>query len=134
MSHADQLAPKEVDHQVEAAFHRQNRGEITFAAGVYLEVLAQYPDHPRALHYLGLVAQKGGNPRQAIRLLERSVEVDPTDPRAYNHLGHIHVCLNDKRAAAACFERGLQMDPNHVATLSNLANVTMTEDLSRAIS
>lgn len=134
MNHQCELIPEEVHRRIEAAFDRQNRGEVAFAAGVYRDVLTRYPSHARALHYLGLIAQKSGNAQLAINLLERSIEIDPKDPRAYNHLGHIHICLGDRRAASACFERGLQVDPSHIASLSNLANVTMTWDLPGAIS
>jgi tetratricopeptide (TPR) repeat protein/LPS sulfotransferase NodH len=123
----------ELSRQVEAAFERHKRGELRFAAGVYRQVLTQDPDQPAALHYLGLIAQQTGNSQQALRLLERSIEIDPTDPRAHNHLGQVHVALNDKRSAATCFERALQVDPNHVASLNNLANITMARDLLQAI-
>jgi len=123
----------EVNRQVEAAFARQKRGELEAAAAVYRQVLAENPDHAAALHYLGLIARRCGNPREALRLLERSVGIDPTDPSAHDHLGQIHTDLNDRRSAALCFERALQIDPNNVPSLNNLANVTMSRDLSRAI-
>jgi Flp pilus assembly protein TadD/LPS sulfotransferase NodH len=123
----------EVTRRVEAAFVRHKRGELEAAAAVYRRVLAEDPDQPAALHYLGLIAQQSGDSQQAVRLLERAIEIDPTDPRAHNHLGQIYIALNDKRKAALCFERALQIDPNHVASLNNLANVTMTRDLLQAI-
>lgn len=134
MTHPHKPTREELNRQIEAAFARHKRGELGFAAGVYRQVLAQDPDHPAALHYLGLIAQQTGSSSQALRLLERSIEIDPTDPRAHNHLGQVHVALNDKRSAATCFERALQIDPNHVASLNNLANITMTRDLLQAIS
>jgi Flp pilus assembly protein TadD len=133
VSDLHQSPSDEAGRRLEEAFIRHKRGEIEFAAGVYRQVLAQYPNHPTALHYLGLVAQQRGNSQQALRLLERSIEIDPTDPRAHNHLGQVHAALNDKRTAAVCFERALQIEPNHVASLNNLANVTMTRDLLQAI-
>lgn len=123
----------EVNRQVEAAFARQKRGELGFAAAVYRRVLAENPNQPAALHYLGLIARRSGNSREALRLLERSIEIDPTDPRAHSHLGQVYTDLSDKRKAALCFERALQIDPDHVPSLNNLANVTMTRDLRQAI-
>jgi len=133
VAHPQKPTRDELSRQIEAAFDRHKRGELPFAAGVYRRVLAQDPDQPAALHYLGLIAQQTGNSHEALRLLERSIEIDPTDPRTHNHLGQVHVALNDKRSAATCFERALQIDPNHVASLNNLANVTMTRDLLQAI-
>ncbi|MHB8815818.1 MAG: tetratricopeptide repeat-containing sulfotransferase family protein [Steroidobacteraceae bacterium] len=127
-------SPDDLDHRLEAAFARQRRGDIAFADRVYREVLSRCPDHPRALHYLGLIAQQRRNSDLARRLLHRSIEIDPTDVRVHNHLGDIYAGLNDGRAAEACFERGLQIDPEHFGTLNNLANVIATRDLPRAIS
>ena len=133
MNDPPQILSKLVDQRVEAAFARHKRGDIAFAEGVYREVLAKHPTNARALHYMGLVAQQRGKPKDAIRLLERSIKIDPKDPRAYNHLGLVHVSLNDKRAATETFEHGLEVDPNHVILINSLANVTMTRDLLRAI-
>lgn len=133
MTHPHKPTLEELNRQVEAAFARHKRGELGFAAGIYRQVLAQHPDQPAALHYLGLIAQQTGNSHQALRLLERSIQIDPTDPRTHNHLGQVHVALNDKHSAALCFERALQIDPNHVASLNNLANITLTRDLLQAI-
>ena len=124
----------EANQRIEAAFARHKRGELGFAAGVYRQVLAEDPDHPIALHYLGLIAQQSGHSKEAIRLLERSIEIDPTDARTHNHLGQVRIALNDKHNATLCFERALQIDPNHTAALNNLANVTLTRDLLQAIS
>ena len=126
-------SPSEIDRQVEQAFDRHKRGDLAHAASVYRAVLARTPDHARALHYMGLIAQQTGNSRQAVELLERAIASDPTDPRAYNHLGQIHARLNDKRAAAELFERALAIAPDHADTLNNLANVTLTRDLQQAI-
>jgi Flp pilus assembly protein TadD len=133
VTHPHKPSREEISRQIEAAFDRHKRGELGFAAGVYRQILAQDPAQPAALHYLGLIAQQTGNSQEALRLLQRSIEIDPTDPRAHNHLGQVHVALNDKRNAALCFERALQIDPHHVASLNNLANLTMTRDLLQAI-
>jgi len=124
---------EEIQQQLESAFSRHKRGDLGFATTVYRQVLAQYPDQPTALHYLGLIAQQSGNSQQALQLLQRSIAIDSSDPRAHNHLGQVYVALNDKRNAALCFERALQIEPNHVASLNNLANLTLTRDLAQAI-
>jgi tetratricopeptide (TPR) repeat protein len=123
----------EADREVEMAFVRHKRGELRHAADVYRRVLAEYPDHSAALHYLGLVAQQAGDSNRAASLLERSIAIDPTDPRAHNHLGQVRVALDDKRGAAVCFERALLINPNHVDSLNNLANVVKMRDLRKAI-
>lgn len=121
------------DQTVEAAFARHKQGDVNFAYAAYKEVLATFPDHAHALHYLGLIAQQTGHPQEALRLLQRSIEIEPGDVRAHNHLGQVWVGLNDKAAALECFERAVQIDPTHADSINNLANVLLVRDPLRAI-
>jgi tetratricopeptide (TPR) repeat protein len=121
------------DSKVEAAFLRHKQGDVPFAYAVYKEVLAEFPDHARALHYLGLIAQQTGHPQDALRLLQRAIENEPGDARAHNHLGQVWVGLKDKEAALECFERAVQIDPTHSDSINNLANALRVRDPLRSI-
>jgi len=127
------MLPDPFDRQVEAAFQRHKQGDLRFADAAYRQVLSQRPNHPAALHYLGLIAQQTGYSKEAADLLKRSISLNPTDPRAHNHLGQIQIALKDNTAAARCFERALEIDPNNVDALNNLANVVRVRDLMQAI-
>lgn len=130
---AARMSRADADRQVESAFARHKQGELQHAHQVYRQVLAGFPEHPLALHYLGLIAQQTGHSKEAAKLLERSIELEPNDVRAHNHLGQVHIALGDKRAATACFEQALKVDPNHVDSLNNYANVLKVRDLLQAI-
>ena len=117
------MTKAEADRLLRAALERHKKGEIEAAYSVYREVRAALPDHPTALHYLGLVAQQAGHSARAVELLRRSIQLDPKDPRAYNHLGQIVLAQKQVREAIACFERGLEVDPGHIDCINNLANV-----------
>lgn len=123
----------EADARVEAAFVRHKQGDIAFAYEVYKAVIEAFPDHSRALHYLGLIAQQTGHPHDAVRLLQRSIEIEPDDVRAHNHLGQVWVRLKNKSAALACFERAVQIDPTHADSVNSLANAMLVRDPLRSI-
>jgi tetratricopeptide (TPR) repeat protein len=123
----------EADRRLAEALERHKRGEIQAAYEVYAQVLAEHPNHPTALHYLGLVAQQTGQPRVALDLLQKSIQLDPTDPRAHNHLGQVFLTQNAPEQAIACFERALSVDPRHVDSLNNLANLIRPRDSARAL-
>lgn len=127
------MRPDPYDQQVEAAFQRHKAGDLKFANSVYRQVLAQRPNHPGALHYLGLIAQQTGHSKEAAELLKRSISLNPKDPRAYVHLGQVHIALKDNSAAARCFEQALEIDPENANALNNLANVVRSRDLTQAI-
>ncbi|MBL8266998.1 tetratricopeptide repeat-containing sulfotransferase family protein, partial [Steroidobacter sp.] len=126
------MSRSEADQQVESVFARHKQGELELAYATYREVLKQFPDHARALHYLGLIAQQTGHSQQALRLLQRSIAIEPDDPRTHNHLGQVWIALKNKDAALACFEAAVQIDPRHGDSLNNLANAVRVRDPQRA--
>ncbi|MBS0421407.1 MAG: sulfotransferase [Proteobacteria bacterium] len=117
------MTPAEADRELAAALERHKNGDLEFAYRAYLQVLKQHPDHPTALHYLGLVAQQTGHVLEAARLLRRSIQLNPGDPRTYNHLGQVLFQQDDLDEAIQLLRRGLEVDPRHVDTLNSLANV-----------
>ncbi len=123
----------DLDQRVEAAFQRHRRGDLGFAQGVYRAALRERPDHPAALHYLGLLAQQTGRSKEGADLLERALKAGGPDKRIYNHLGQIYFALSDTRRATESFEAAIALDPDHVEALNNLANVLRVRDLDRAI-
>jgi len=52
-------------------YHR--RGQLDRAAQLYGDVLASQPDHPDALHLLGVLALQRGQPHVAIDFLQRAI-------------------------------------------------------------
>jgi Flp pilus assembly protein TadD len=126
------ISRAQADLDVEAAFVRHRRGELESAQRQYREVLAQFPDHAAALHYLGLVAQQTGHALEAVQLLQRSIASDPADPRAHNHLGQIWITLGEPQRALGCFEDAVQADPGHADSLNSLATALRASDPQRA--
>ena len=117
------MTKAEADRLLRNALERHRKGEVEAASRVYREVLAELPDHPTALHYMGLVAHHSGETDKAVELLRRSIRLDSKDPRAYNHLGQIVLGQNQVLEAIACFRRAIEVDPRHVESINNLANV-----------
>ncbi|MBL8270959.1 tetratricopeptide repeat-containing sulfotransferase family protein, partial [Steroidobacter sp.] len=126
MSSASLASLAEADVELEAALLRHKRGEVESAYHSYRKVLAQYPEHATAIHYLALVAQQAGRTDDAERLLRRSIALKADDARAYNHLGQVLLAQGRFDDAIACFENGLALNPRHVDSINNLANTLKT--------
>lgn len=127
-------SPHGADRRLQAALERHKKGDLAWANREYRQVLAEHPNHPTALHYLGLIAQQTGHPGQAVELLQRSISLDPHDPRAYNHLGQVLIALNRTAEAIRCFESAVAVDPAHTDSLDSLANALKARgELERAI-
>ena len=59
-------------------YHQQ--GQLEQAAQLYQQFLARYPDHPDALHLLGVIAFQQGDCQQAIERISRALVFNPAPP------------------------------------------------------
>jgi len=96
-------------------------GELEPAAAIYGRVLALVPEHPDALHFLGMVAHAQGRTDEALRLMSRSVELVPDHAVFHNNLGNL--MLENERFADADreYRAALALDRDRPDTLHNYA-------------
>ena len=87
---------------------------------MYSQILATAPDHPRALHYAGVLAHQLGRSGDGIALIERSLAAVPDRADWYSNLGiALQECgrLDD---AIEAYHRAIALDPGHANAHSNL--------------
>ncbi|MGE0008821.1 MAG: sulfotransferase [Parvibaculaceae bacterium] len=100
------------------AFYRQKR--FREAEYCYQLVLRQYPDHPQALSFLGLLAVEAKRLDEAIRLLSLAVRHAPRDATIRNNLGNVYLLDDQHDKAAAAFRKALSLEPRLIPTLISL--------------
>ena len=66
---------------------------------------------PEELVEAGAAALGSGNPREAIPLLERAVQLDPKSKQGYNDLGLAHLRLRQFHEAVTAFHKQLEVNP-----------------------
>src|SRR5262245_41247383 len=66
-----------LDEAVSLAVLLQKNEQFIEANEVYRRVLETAPDHPRALHYAGVLAHQQGRNEEALALIERSLALVP---------------------------------------------------------
>lgn len=113
---------EDLDRQVFNAFQKHKFGRFDEAFAVYSDVLRVMPDHEDALHYMGLLAQQSGKSLDAVKLIQRSLELRRENPHALNHLGQVYIALNDYVTAEQCFRQALVYDPYYFHAINNLGN------------
>jgi tetratricopeptide (TPR) repeat protein len=111
------------EREIEEAWRRHRAGDLTYANAVYRRILAVTPNHQRALHYLGLLAQQSGHSADAASLVEQAIAIDARDPAIFNHLGQIYLTLGRTEDALETFRAGVEHAPGHVDTLNSLGNL-----------
>lgn len=105
----------------EAARHQQ-AGDLAKAEAMYRQILKRHPDHPDALHLLGMVTHLMGDTGTAVGLIRRVIRRYPDFPEAHNTLGNILKDQGDTPGAVACYRKAVKLRPEHVSAHYNLGN------------
>jgi tetratricopeptide (TPR) repeat protein len=116
--------PPDDKFQRASSLHRN--GDLAGARQIYHEILRDRPGHFGALHLSGVIASQTGNPRLAIQLIWKAIEVDRAHPGARCDLGTALRQLGELDAALASYERAIALDGNSADAFSN-RGVVLTE-------
>jgi protein O-GlcNAc transferase len=105
--------------QEAVAHHEAGRPEQ--ASEGYHALLRHNPDHPDALHLLGVLANEAGNFQRGAALIRRSLVLMPNFPDAHLNLGNALSGLGDLAGARAAYERAIALRPDFLIARLNLA-------------
>ena len=78
------------------------------------------PDHPAALHYLGVIHYQRNRLGDALPLLERAVALVPEEPEFHNNLGLALAAADRTDEAIAQFRQALALKPDLATAWNNL--------------
>lgn len=92
-----------------AAAHRA--GQFADAAAAYESVLAREPNHPDALHLLGLAKHQSGDSDRGIELIQRAVELNPHAADFHANLAGIFSARGRLSDAVASMQRASGLRP-----------------------
>lgn len=117
-----------------------NAGDVKRAASLYKQVLAMEPQHPDALHLMGITTllfpevldHSSGDDGDlaersqsvALAYVQAAVDAVADAPRAnfFNSLGEVHRHRKDWEAAVRAYSRALELNPTNRNALNNLAD------------
>jgi protein O-GlcNAc transferase len=103
----------------DAVQHHQS-GRLPQAEALYREVLAREPQHPQALHYLGLIAHQVGRHGVAVQLMTQAAAFAPGDAALRSNLGEAYRLSGRFAEAIASFKAALALQPEFPDALNNL--------------
>lgn len=106
--------------QLERAGILRQKGELSQARAI-LSKLEATSSHSAEFHFqLASCHMTEGERPNAIRHLERSVELDPSHTGSLFQMGHAHDLAGNDEEAINCYERCLNHPPVHTGVLMNL--------------
>jgi len=100
-----------VEEVLEIAIRLQQDDRLAEADAVYGQILAAAPDHPRALHYAGVLAHQLGRSGDGIALMEKSLAAVPDRADWYNNLGIVLQECGRLDDAVGAYHRAIALDP-----------------------
>src|SRR6266702_741846 len=109
-----------LEEAVSFAILLQKNEQLAEAHEVFRRVLATAPDHPRALHYAGVLAHQQGRNGEALALIERSLALVPDQADWYSNLGIVLQSGDRLDRAINSYRRAITIDPSHANAHNNL--------------
>jgi predicted TPR repeat methyltransferase len=109
-----------LEEAVSLAILLQKNEQFGEAQEVYRRVLETRPDHPRALHYAGVLAHQQGREGEALALIERSLALVPAQADWHSNLGIVLQSNGRLDDAINSYRRAIAIDPSHANAYSNL--------------
>jgi predicted O-linked N-acetylglucosamine transferase (SPINDLY family) len=100
-----------LDRALELALGHVQAGRWAEAEGVYRQVLAAIPEHPDALHMLGILACQRGAYDAAIDLIGRAIARNPGIAEYHSNLGESYRRAGQADRALDCFRRAVAFKP-----------------------
>lgn len=102
---------------LQRALATHQAGRLAEAEQIYRTVLAMQPDHPDALHLLGVAAAQRGELEAARDLLSRARRIDPQSPEAHVNFAGMLTALGRHEEALANYDRALVARPGFFEAL-----------------
>ena len=103
------------------AHHRADR--IEEAEALYRRVLEAIPNHPRVLHFLGLIELQRGCPQPGVELIGRAFPALSRSPEAQVDFGNALRLTGEREEAVAAYRRAVAVKPDYVRAHVSLGGV-----------
>ena len=104
-----------------ALLHHQS-GRLPDAEALYRQILAADPNHPDALHLLGVIAHQLGHHHDAIHLIQHAISLNPNSPDFHSNLGEACRASGLLDNAIAAFQLAVSLNPTFPEAHNNLGN------------
>jgi tetratricopeptide (TPR) repeat protein len=105
---------------LQAAIQHHQLGRLQEAGRIYQSVLERNPNHPDALHLLGVVAHQLGKHQPAAELISRAISLRPNAPAYYANLAEVWRALGQLDRALECCRTALRLQPSYPEAANNL--------------
>jgi protein O-GlcNAc transferase len=119
------MAVTSSDAALHDAFALHRAGKIPEAEAIYRAILERVPEHPEALHHLGLIEAERGRLDEADRLMTLSDRLKPGDPDWRFNLGRLAALRGDLPRSRDLFASVLAQEPGNIDAAISLGSALL---------
>jgi len=112
-------SPAELLHR---AVQLHQSGNLAEAESLYRRILESDPDHPDALHLLGVISHQAGDGASALELIGRAIQMNSGVAIYHNSLGVALLTLKKAAEAEKALSRAIELQPDYAQAHVNLGN------------
>jgi Tfp pilus assembly protein PilF len=105
------------------AVRLHQQGHLSAAECLYRQVLDRRPEHPGALHLLGVLRQQQDAHAEAAELIARAIALNPDQATYYVNQGVVLRALGQLEAAEAALHAAIRLTPDVADAHSNVGLV-----------
>src|SRR5579875_2322047 len=116
---------------LQVAIQHHQLGRLQEAGRIYQAVLARNPNHPDALHLLGVVAHQLGQHHQAAQLISRAIALRPSAAAYYANFAEVWRALGQLDKAIECCQTALRLQPDYPEAANNLGLALLQQAQAR---
>jgi len=109
-----------ISQLIQTGLEHHQAGRLQEAEIIYQSILKEQPQHPDALHLLGVIAHTVGKNDIAVNLIETAIKINPDVPDFYNNCGEAYRALQKNDLAIVRYEQALAIKPDYAEPHSNL--------------
>ncbi|MFA6013896.1 MAG: tetratricopeptide repeat protein [Gallionellaceae bacterium] len=124
---SSKAALQQANQAVQTGLAHHQAGRIEQAYDAYQLALKHFPNHPDALHLLGMVAQQIGDLDLARELISLAIQHNPNVANFHSNLGNILHASGHYSDALISFENALKLEPKNALLHYNLAQALQSQ-------
>lgn len=106
----------------EQAVAHHRAGRLEDARMLYRRILASLPEHPDALHMLGVLSYQAGRYDEAVALMQRAGRFMQGNAGYLINLGNVLQAMGRLDDATAAFRDAIRLSPDNAIAYNNLGN------------
>jgi tetratricopeptide (TPR) repeat protein len=110
----------DIFEKLQQGIQHQHKHEFLAAEELYRQILEEHPDHPDALHLLGVLAYQIGDYDVAEDLIRHAIDSDHAIADYHNNLGEVLRVTGRLDEARQHYQQALSLDPEHENALMNM--------------